>query len=126
MSDRPDSGFESRKLDAEKAIDEAKYKARTSKDIEILRVLHAWNGMIDVNPFKSAQMLGDRQTRKMLWDGSLQCYMEIQYEFEPDRLSLTGKETALKKLCVATRDQISKRLDSQVNKIIKEPKSQAR
>lgn len=92
----PSPGFEARKIDDEKAIDEAKYKARTSKDKEILGVLRTLDSFIDL-----ANLTSIRDSNwKTLGEGRRQCQLEVEFALEPDHLSDAAKEMATKKLCL--------------------------
>lgn len=104
-ADKPERGFDQRKLEAEKAIDEAKYKSVTAKDKETLKLLQTANFFI-----------GAASTRdilhpdwKVLTDGSRQCRIELTAQFEPETLSEKGKQAASEKSCVDKQTALLKK-----------------
>lgn len=97
-------GFEQRKLDAEKAIDEAKYKARTFKDKEVLKILRAAEFLIAAAQKRHVH----DPDWKLLTDAASQCKVEITAEFEPDGLSALGRKQAAQKTCLKKQDAIVK------------------
>lgn len=101
-ADNPKPGFEVRKLDAEKAVVEAKYKAHTVKDREILRILEV--------ALLGLTAAGDRSAFdtdwKKLQDVASQCITELHAELEPEVLSEVGRRTAQEKTCIKQMDSI--------------------
>jgi DNA repair exonuclease SbcCD ATPase subunit len=131
-------GFEQRKLDVEKAIDEAKYKAHTIKENQVLMILQetdfligALRGMHILDPDWGA-----------LDAAELQCETELRAEFGPGRRDTPAKtclkqsdaifaarskrraadsahQAAVEKSAEAAEREIQKSLDRQV-KILQE------
>ena len=104
-SDKPERGFDQRKLEAEKAIDEAKYKSVTAKDKEILKLLQTADFFIGAASTKG--ILNPDWT--ILTDGSIQCGIELTAQFEPESLSEKGKQTASEKSCLDKQTALLKR-----------------
>lgn len=103
-SARVESGFEPRKLDAEKAVAEAKYKAITVRDKEILKLL---NAALFLMVTAKERTPTDPDWNKLA-EAALQCKTELEGEFEPERLSERGLKRANEKTCLAQRDAIIK------------------
>jgi hypothetical protein len=104
-----ETGFDARKLDAEKAIDEAKYKAQTAKDKEILKILSA--ALFGRTAAKERSAL-HRDWQKLTQLG-IQCGVELKAEFEPDHLSEAGLKQAKEKTCLSQESAILKAWEQQ-------------
>jgi hypothetical protein len=101
-----DAGWEQRKLDVDKAIDELKYKARTAKDKEILKIFKAANFLMGAA--KERHVLDPDW--KPLNEAGFQCQIELVAEFEPkDQLSPLGRKRAAEKTCLKLQDAIIQR-----------------
>lgn len=98
-------GWELRKLDAEKAVAEAKYKARTVKDKEVLKLLQAANFLIGAAKGRSA-LDPDWQP---LEEAATQCKIEVVVAFDANDLSELGRKKAAEKTCLKQQDAILKR-----------------
>jgi hypothetical protein len=102
-------GLEQRKLDAEKAIAEAKYKARTVKDKEVLKLLQAANLMIGA-ALRTSELDPDWAP---LNDASVQCKVEIIAAVDPiGELSALGRKKAAEKTCLKQKDAILKKWEA--------------
>jgi hypothetical protein len=109
-ADADDPSYEQRKLDVEKAIDEAKHKARTAADIRVLKI------------FKAADFLmGAAKKRhaldpdwKPLREAAMQCKVELMAEFEPTSLSSLGRKHAAEKTCLKKQDAIVRLWEQQI------------
>jgi len=98
-------GWEQRKLDLDKAVDEAKYKALTVKDKQVLRILSASRFLIGAA--KERHVL-DRDWQP-LSDAAWQCQLELIAELQPKHaLSAIGRRQAAEKTCLKQRDAIVK------------------
>lgn len=92
----PHVGFDVRELDAEKAIAEAKYKASTVKDKEILDVLGA--ALYGRTAVERRPLLDpDHMTIIRMGD---QCTIELIGELDPGKLSEAGLTKANAKTCL--------------------------
>lgn len=93
--------FDQRLLDAQKAIDEAKYVASNNVDRQILKKLQASallsEGMV------AFDMLDRRW--KPLQSALWQCQAELSYAFEPSKLTDEGKATAKEGTCLAKKNE---------------------
>jgi hypothetical protein len=97
-----DTGIELRKLDAEKAVDEAKYKARTAKDKEVLEVLRAAEVLtaeVKTQDVQKPEAIAILRT-------SYQCRNEAAAELQPANSGGTPTE----KLCLEQLASITKLL----------------
>lgn len=99
---RYQAGFEQRQLDAEKAIDEAKYKARTIKDKHVLRMLRAAGFLIE---FAKARNADDPDWR-LIGVAFITCQIEIAVEFDPNFLTAAGRKQ--EKTCLKQHDALLK------------------
>ncbi len=97
-------GFEQRMLDAEKAIDEAKYNAKTNKDKEVLKILQTTIALIKAQK----SMEGLDPDRRITGLAEIQCEAEIKALFEPDSLSTYGIKQAAEKTCLKKVEAINK------------------
>lgn len=99
-------GWEQRKLDMDKAVDEAKYKARTVKDKQVLQILSASRFLIGAAkdfPVRNPDW-------KLLSDAAWQCRIELMAALEPKyELSASGLKQAAKKTCLKQQDAILKK-----------------
>jgi hypothetical protein len=98
----PHSGFDVRELDAEKAIAEAKYKAMTGRDKEVLDLLGA---ALYGRTAPERRPLLDPDHIKLIKMG-VQCEMELRAEFEPERLTDAGLKQARGKTCLTLQKEI--------------------
>jgi hypothetical protein len=90
-----DTGIELRKLDAEKAVDEAKYRARTAKDKDFLEVLRAAEYLTARTKTPDVQ----NPDSILILRNAYQCKREIAAEFEPaDSNDNPTEKTCLKQL----------------------------
>jgi hypothetical protein len=101
-TENPTAGFELRALDAEKAVDEAKYKASTAKDKTVLDLLGA---ALYGRTGPEKRSLLDPDHLKLFKMG-LQCETELRAEFEPENLSELGRQTARQKSCLTQQKAI--------------------
>jgi hypothetical protein len=97
-------GWEQRKLDVDKAVDEAKYKARTVKDKQVLALLSASNFLIGAA--KERRVLDPDW--QLLTDAATQCHAELIAELQPGDLSAAGRKRAAEKTCLKQQDAIVK------------------
>jgi hypothetical protein len=98
----PHAGFDIRELDAEKAIAEAKYKAITAKDKEVLDLLGA---ALYGRTAPETRPLLDPDHNKLIEMG-VQCEVELKAEFEPEHLTELGLKTAREKTCLSRQEAI--------------------
>ena len=98
----PQPGFEVRELEAEKAIDEAKYKAQTTKDKDVLKLL--WAALYGRTGPEKRSLL-DPDHIKLVEMGA-QCNVELKAEFEPEHLTELGLKTAREKTCLSRHEAI--------------------
>ena len=104
------SAFDQRLLDAQKAIDEAKYVASANMDKLVLKKLQA-SEMLD-EAMVTLDMLDRRW--KQLQTAHWQCVVELNYAFEPDKLTVEGRATAREGTCMAKEQEALKGMtDSQ-------------
>ena len=98
----PQPGFALRELDAEKAIDEAKYKAQTAKDKEVLDLL--WAALFGRTGAEKRSLLNpDHMKFFQMGD---QCLLELRAEFESANLTELGLKTAREKTCLSQHEAI--------------------
>jgi choline dehydrogenase-like flavoprotein len=97
--------LETRKLDAEKATDEAKYKVATAKDREVLKMLDAY--------LLARTALSSRSTRDLDAYAKMdrQCAIELAVTFNTGELREDIKREAENKTCLtqlAQQDAVTK------------------
>ncbi len=93
--------FDQKLLDAQKAIDEAKYATSNNRDRQILKKLQASELLSE--SMVQFDML-DRRWESFDSAG-WQCRAELSYAFEPDKLTAQGKATAKEDNCLAKKKE---------------------
>lgn len=103
----PSAGFDVRELDADKAIAEAKYKAVTAKDKEVLNLMDAalWGRTAS----ERRHLLDPHHLR--FFKMGLQCDLELDAELEPEHLTEIGLTNAHQKTCLTQRKTILDEID---------------
>jgi hypothetical protein len=99
---RLDATQENLLVDADKAIDEAKYEATTPLDMKVLHALQMASIM------KRSQAHQDSPLNpefKQDFDRAVQCVDEVELQITPDVLSEEGKRMALKDACNKRTDE---------------------
>jgi hypothetical protein len=90
--------FELRKIYAEKAIDEAKYKISTARDKEILEILNASLLLRNRSSFAPDELKAV--------EASSQCERELMTEFEPEDSNEFVRKKAAEKTCLKQLDTL--------------------
>jgi hypothetical protein len=104
-ADEPKPGFTERKADAQKAVDEAKYKSRTARDNEVLKLLQT--NLFFLGAANDFHVLGPDWSPLM--EGANQCRSETLLALDSQSLSPTGRKSAEQKTCLIRKEQIEKR-----------------
>ncbi len=100
----PDDGYQTRKLDAEKAIDVATHKATTDADKEMLKILIAWSALA-VRQYQSDPRR-DLKAFQQAANAGMYCMAEAKVVFSPGVLSEKGREKAAEKKCLSEYQKI--------------------
>lgn len=111
-ADAYDPSYDQRKIDVEKAIDEAKYKTRTASDKQVLKILKAADFLMGAAKKRHA-LDPDWQP---LREAALQCKVELTAEFEPASLSSLGRRHAAEKTCLKKQDAIIRLWEQQIRR----------
>jgi hypothetical protein len=100
----PDDGYQTRKLDAEKALDAATHKATTDEDKAMQKILVAWWALA-VRQYESGPG-NDLKAYQQTANAEIHCMTEAKGVFSPGALSEKGRQMAAEKKCLSEYQKI--------------------
>ncbi len=103
--DSYETGYEQRKLDVEKAIAEAKYKATTDKDFDLLNILQITDQLVGW----AKERKTEHEDWKMIVKVAGDCRNEVQFEIDLELSKFKRERTCLKQ-----RDAILQKWNEQL------------